>query len=102
MAGLILKTEEIRINFFSGAIYTNRPAETCYLHATDVELRKKLEILQSSVFANKKSFKQNESKVKIYLNPMYIWVKIIPHSTNSSGPFLHVVVANLLKSMIAN
>jgi len=44
LAGLILKTEEIRINFFSGAIYTNRPAETCYLHATDVELRKKLEI----------------------------------------------------------
>ena len=41
---MILKTEELRINFFHGAIYTNRPAETCYLHATDVEIRKKFEI----------------------------------------------------------
>ena len=29
-------------------------------------------------------------------------VKIIPHSNNSSGPFFHVMVANLLKSMFAN
>ena len=59
LTGLILKTEEIRINFFSGAIYTNRPAETCYLHATDVELRKKLEIFV-------KKYQKTETTISFY------------------------------------
>ena len=73
MAGLILKTEEIRINFFSGAIYTNRPAETCYLHATDVELRKKLEI-----FVTK--YQKTETTISFYGEGLKTFYHLRNHS----------------------
>ena len=87
MAGLILKTEEIRINFFSGAIYTNRPAETCYLHATDVELRKKLEIFVTkyqktettiSFYGEglKTSFFFDNHKMYIFWMIIFVWILI--------------------------
>ena len=41
---MLIKTEEIRKNFYHGAIYKNRPDETCYEHAIDSEIRSKLEI----------------------------------------------------------
>ena len=41
---MIIKTEEIRNNFYHGAIYKNRPDETCYEHAIDSEIRSCLEI----------------------------------------------------------
>ena len=44
LAGMIIKTEEIRNNFYHGAIYKNRPDETCYEHAIDSEIRNCLEI----------------------------------------------------------
>ena len=44
LTGMIIKTEEIRKNFYHGAIYKNRPDETCYEHAIDSEIRSKLEI----------------------------------------------------------
>lgn len=44
LKGMIIKIEEIRKNFYHGAIYKNRPDETCYEHAIDSEIRSHLEI----------------------------------------------------------
>ena len=41
---MILKIDEIRNNFYHGAIYKNRPDETCYEHAIDSEIRSNFEI----------------------------------------------------------
>ena len=58
---MIIKIDEIRNNFYHGAIYKNRPDETCYEHAIDSEIRSNFEI-----FIHK--YQKTETTISFYGN----------------------------------
>ena len=67
---MILKIDEIRNNFYHGAIYKNRPDETCYEHAIDSEIRSNFEI-----FIHK--YQKTETTISFYgVGFALIWVLI--------------------------
>ena len=62
---MIIKIDEIRNNFYHGAIYKNRPDETCYEHAIDSEIRSNLKI-----FIQK--YQKTETTISFYGNGLTV------------------------------
>ena len=77
---MIIKTEDIRNNFYKGLIYKNRPDETCYEHAIDSEIRSWLEI-------SIRKYQKTEKTISFY-----------GHDFSKNSDSVHYVCLNVVKS----
>ena len=105
---MIIKTEDIRNNFYNGAIYKNRPDETCYEHAIDSEIRSWLEVSIRKYQKTEKTISfyghdfQKSQIQSILCAQMWLkFFKILPTFGVLNEPFLKVIKVHARFAMIS-